>query len=140
MLPVPQPILIGDNGVSLATLADSALLPVLLERGEQPFFEWYASIDLMMSEESMFRESDLLLVGGTRLYAGIQCSYLDGYHFIATAFDTLWKRALQETQILSATHFRLEAFLHQWHGYIGHDYGFELDARLQGYVLKRSFS
>jgi|SRR3989344_645230 len=140
MLPVPQPILLRPDGVSLATLADPVLLPILLERGEQPFFEWYASIDLMMSEESMFKESDLLAVGGTRLYAGIQCSYLDGYHFMATAFDILWKKALKETEILRATHFRLEAYLHQWHGYIGHDYGFELDVRLQRYVLKRSLS
>src|SRR3989338_2124496 len=140
MLPVPQPILIRDNGVSLATLADSTLLPVLLEQGEQPFFEWFYSLDLTVSEGIMYKESELRAVGGAKLHASGQCPYLDGYTFISAAFDTLWKRALQETQILRATHFRLEAFLHQWHGYIGHDYGFELDARLHGYVLKRSFS
>ena len=140
MLPAPQLILRTDQGISLATLADSTLLPVLLEQGEQPFFEWYSSIDLTVSEESMFKESELLFVGGTKMYASGQCNYLEGYHFITAAFDTLWKRALKETKILRATHFRMEAFLHQWHGYIGHDYGFELDARLQGYVLKRSLS
>lgn len=88
----------------------------------------------------MFQESELQSVGGTKLYASGQCPYLDGYHFITAAFDTLWGKALQETQILRATHFRLEAFLHQWHGYIGHDYGFELEAQLQGYVLKHSLS
>lgn len=140
MSPVPQPILIRDNCVSLATLADSTLLPVLLERGEQPFFNWYCSLDLALSEGSMFTASELQLVGGTKLQASGQCHYLDGYHFITAAFERLWKSALRETQILRATHFRMEAFLHQWHGYIGHDYGFELDARLQGYVLKKSFS
>lgn len=140
MLPVPQPILIRDDGVSLATLADSTLLPVLLERGEQPFFEWYSSINLIVAEEPMFKESELLLVGGTKLYASGQCTYLEGYRFIIAAFDTLWKEALRETEILRATHFGMEAFLHQWHGYIGHDYGFELDARLQGYVLKKDLS
>ncbi len=140
MLPVPQPILVRPDGVSLATLADSALLPVLLERGEQPFFDWFYSVDLTVWEGSMFKESELQVVGGTKLHASGQCHYFEGYNFITAAFDTLWKRALQETQILRATHFKLEAFLHQWHGYIGHDYGFELDAQLQGYVLKRFLS
>src|SRR3989344_3499630 len=140
MLPALQPILITGGGISLARLADSTLLPVLLERGEQPFFEWDSSIDLIVSEKSMFKKSELLFVGGTKMYASGQCNYVEGYQFITAAFDVLWKRALKETEVLRATHFRMEAFLHQWHGHIGHDYGFELDARLQGYVLKKDLS
>ena len=140
MLPALQPILITDRRISLASLADPTLLPVLLERGEQPFFEWYSSIDLITSEGSMFREPELRLVGEAKLYASGQCDYSEGYRFIVAAFDVLWKRTLRETEILRATHFHMEAFLHQWQGYIGHDYGFELDTRLQGYVLKNSLS
>ena|SRR3989338_4724484 len=140
MLHIPQLISIRDNGVSLATLADSTILPVLLERGEQPFFDWFYSVDLTMSEGQMFKESELQSLGGTKLYASGQCPYLDGYHFITAAFDKLWSKAVEETEMLRASHFRMEASLHQWHGHFGHDYGFELEARLQGYVLKNSLS
>jgi len=135
---LPQPVLDRENGFTLAKLVDASLLPVLLERGEQPFLELYSSLTADSLE--IIDPSELVLVGGATLFAYGQCQYLEGYRFITSAFDKLWDESLKKTEMLRATHFRMEARLREWHGYIGHDYGFELDAGLRGYVLKNSLS
>ena len=136
MLNLPQPLLQRDDGFSLARLVDANLLPVLLERGEQPFVELFSSLNL----ESTIDPLELVSLGSTRIFAYGQCNYLDSNYLMNKLFEKLWERSLKETEMLKATYFKLEAVLHQWHGHIGHDYGFELDAVLEGYMLKNALS
>lgn len=141
---LPQPILWHNEKYLLAKLVDDYTLPVLLERGEQPFLELYSNEEFieLSNLSNSFNFLDLVQVGEKlTFYKAVQVISGDDYRSLVSVFKIVWNQALKQTKKINASYFNLEVVLKtSYADPKGYDFCFELGAELHRYKSRNSLS